>query len=123
MSKILVIEDDSSVSLVYQRAFTLAGYEVTTAFDGEDGFNQSVNANPTIILLDIRLPKMDGLTVLRKLKNDPKTASIPVVMLSNVEGDREVEEAIALGAVKYIIKSELDPSQVVELVKKILANI
>src|SRR5260221_266197 len=77
---------------------------------------------PTLVLLDIMMPKMNGLQVLEKVKADPATKSIPIIMLTNLAGQQDAEAALSKGAVKYIIKSEHDPKQVSEMVKDILAG-
>jgi CheY-like chemotaxis protein len=73
-------------------------------------------------LLDVMMPKMNGLLVLAKLKENDITKKIPVVMLTNLAGQQDAEIALAKGAVKYIIKSEYEPRQVVDMVKEILAD-
>ena len=123
MKKILLVEDDPSVSLLYQKAFTFEGFEVTTAFDGAGVYEQVLKNPPSIVLLDIILPTVNGLEVLRKLKSDQTTQNIPVVMLSNLDSMKEIEEAVQLGANKYITKGNYEPAQVVALVKKILENV
>src|SRR3989338_3677355 len=120
MTKILIIEDETSVSLLYQRAFNYEGFELITAFDGLEGLSLAKTHRPNLILLDIILPKMNGLKVLEKLKNDDKTKNIPVVILTNLNDMKEIEKAIALGAIKYITKSQYDPKQVIDIVKKII---
>lgn len=122
MAKILIIEDDPLISRMYQKIFTFSGYEIEMAGDGEEGLNKAKDAKPTLILLDIMMPKMNGLQVLEKLKADPATAKIPVVVLTNLAGTQDAEAALSKGAVKYIIKSEYEPKQVEELVKGILAG-
>lgn len=92
------------------------------AGDGEQGLEKSKTVNPTIILLDVMMPKMNGLQVLDKLKMDPATKEIPVVMLTNLAGQQDAEAALAKGAVKYIVKSEYEPKQVAGMVKEILAG-
>jgi CheY-like chemotaxis protein len=68
------------------------------------------------------MPKMNGLELLEKLKADPATKKIPVIMLTNLAGQADAEKAITLGAVKYIVKSEYEPKQIVNMVKEILAG-
>jgi CheY-like chemotaxis protein len=122
MAKITVIEDDPLMSRMYQKIFTFEGYEVEMAGDGQEGL-EKVRANkPTVVLLDVMMPKMNGIEVLEKLKADPETKSIPVIMLTNLAGQADAETALAKGAVKYIIKSEHDPKQVADMVKEILAG-
>jgi CheY-like chemotaxis protein len=77
---------------------------------------------PSLVLLDIMMPKMNGLETLDKLKANPDTQHIPVVMLTNLAGQQDAEEALLKGAIKYIIKSEYEPKQVVDMVKEVLAG-
>ena len=122
MAKILIIEDDPLMLRMYQKIFKFEGFEVTVASNGEEGIEQTRKEKPTLILLDIMMPKMNGLEVLDKLKNDPVTKKIPIVMLTNLAGSNDAEKALTLGAVKYIVKSEFDPKQVTNMVKEILAG-
>lgn len=122
MAKILIVEDDPLMSRMYQKIFTFEGHEVVLAYNGEEGLERAVKDKPTIILLDVMMPKMNGLQLLEKLKLDPTTKTIPVVMLTNLAGQQDAETAIAKGAVKYIIKSEYEPKQIVNMVKEILAG-
>ena len=120
MTKILIVEDDPLMSRMYQKIFKFEGYEADFAIDGEEGLEKIRSEKPTLILLDIMMPKMNGLEVLDKLKLDPETKDIPVVMLTNLAGTQDAESALEKGAVKYIIKSEYEPKQVVNMVKEIL---
>lgn len=122
MVKILLIEDDPLMVRLYQKIFTFEGYEVAVAMGGEEGLKKVKSFKPTLILLDIMMPKMTGLEVLDKLKADPEIKKIPVVILTNLASQRDAETALAKGAVKYIVKSEYDPKQVTEMVKGILAG-
>lgn len=120
MAKVLIIEDDPLVSRMYQTVFKFEGFDVAMARDGEEGLKLLKEFQPTMILLDIMMPKMTGIDVLKEVKGDPKTKSIPVVVLTNLSGMEDVEKAIELGAVKFIIKSENKPKEVVEQVREIL---
>jgi len=122
MVKILIIEDDPLMSRMYQKIFTFEGYEVEMAVDGMEGLDKARVVKPTLILLDIMMPKMNGIEVLEKLKADPETKVIPVVMLTNLAGQQDAELALSKGAVKYIVKSEYEPKQVADMVKEILAG-
>ncbi len=122
MTKILIVEDDPLMSRLYQKIFTFEGYEVEMAGDGEEGLDKARSGKPTLILLDIMMPKMNGFQVLEKLKLDPDLKSIPVVILTNLAGQQDAETALTKGAVKYIVKSEYDPKQVTDMVKEILAG-
>ena len=122
MAKILIIEDDPLMLRLYQKAFTFENYEVDTAANGQEGLDKVKEGKPTLILLDIMMPKMHGLEVLERLKADEATKKIPVVVLTNLAGQEDAETAMTKGAVKYIIKSEYQPKEVVDMVKQVLAG-
>jgi len=118
---ILITEDDPLMSRMYQKIFTFEGYQVEMAADGQEGLDKARELKPTMILLDVMMPKLNGLQVLEKLKADPETKAIPVVMLTNLAGQQDAEAALAKGAIKYIVKSEYEPKQVADMVKELLA--
>jgi CheY-like chemotaxis protein len=123
MAKILVTEDDPLMSRMYQKIFTFEGFEVEMASNGQECLDKArLEPAPTLILLDVMMPVMNGLQVLEKLKADPATKGIPVIMLTNLAGQQDAETALAKGAVKYIIKSEHEPKEVSDMVKEILAG-
>ena len=122
MAKVLIVEDDPLMSRMYQKIFTFEKYEVEMAADGEECLVKAAASNPTLILLDVMMPKMNGLQALEKLKADDKTKSIPVIMLTNLAGQQDAETALSKGAVKYIIKSEHEPKEIVDMVKEIIAG-
>src|ERR1051325_7481073 len=105
MIKVLIVEDDPLMSRMYQKIFTFEKYEVEIAGDGEECIVKATTTNPTVILLDVMMPKMNGLQALEKLKADDRTKHIPVIMLTNLAGQQDAETALAKGAVKYIVKS------------------
>lgn len=117
---VLVIEDEGVISRMYQKIFSFEGLSVETAADGQEGWIKAKSLKPAVILLDFMMPKLNGLQVLEKLKADPETAAIPVVMLTNLAAPQEAELALARGAARYIIKSETEPKQVVDIVKEYL---
>ncbi len=118
---ILVIEDDPLMARMYQKIFKFEKYDVALAGNGEEGLEKARKCNPSLILLDIMMPKMNGLQVLEKLKDDLDTKKIPVVMLTNLAGEKDAEKALIKGAVKYIVKSQHEPKEVVKIVKEIIA--
>ncbi len=122
MTKLLIIEDDSLMLRMYQKIFTFEKYEVDTAKDGVEGLDKAREVKPTLILLDVMMPKMNGLEVLEKLKNDEELKKIPVIMLTNLAGQQDAERALSKGAIKYIIKSEHEPKEVAAMVKEIIAG-
>lgn len=121
-TKVLIVEDDQLIQRMYVKMFTFEKFEVETASDGEEGLEKARTVKPTIILLDVMMPKMNGMQVLEKLKADPETKSIPVIMLSNLAGDNDIETALSKGAVKYIIKSEHDPKEIADMIKEIITG-
>lgn len=122
--KLLLIEDDQLIQRMYQKIFAFEKFDVEMASDGEEGLEKArtMQPKPTIILLDVMMPKMNGMQVLEKLKLDPELNKIPVIMLSNLAGENDIETALSKGAVKYIIKSEYDPKQISDMVKEVIAG-
>jgi len=115
MAKILIIEDDPLMSRLYKKIFTFEGYDVDVASDGEEGLKAVSTSKPTLILLDIMMPKMNGMEVLERLKTSDDTKKIPVVVLTNLAGEKDAEVALSKGAIKYIVKSEYEPKQVTNM--------
>ncbi len=118
--KILIIEDDFFVRDLYDRELTRDGFKISTAEDGAEGLLKTVKEKPDLILLDIMLPKMSGLDVLKKVKEKEEVKEIPVVLLTNLGQDNVIREGFSLGAVGYLIKAAYTPSQIIEEVKKFL---
>jgi len=122
MAKVLIVEDDPLMSRMYEKIFLFEKYEVELAHDGQEGLDKARSVKPTVIMLDVMMPKMNGLQVLEQLKADPGTKGIPVIMLTNLAGQQDAETALSKGAVKYLIKSEHEPKEVTDMVKEILAG-
>ena len=122
MAKLFIAEDDPLMSRMYERAFRLGGHELTVSHDGEEALSllQKTDPKPTVILLDVMMPKINGFDVLRKIKEDEKLKNIPVIMLTNLSGDSDAEKALSLGAVLYLVKSQYDPKQIVAKVEEII---
>lgn len=121
MTKILLVDDDPLLVRMYQTKLQNDGYEVVTAGNGEEALNRVEESKPDLILLDVMMPKMDGLQVLGKLKDNLDTKSIPVIMLSNVSSsDADSQKGLEMGATAYMVKSDYLPKEVVQKVKEIL---
>lgn len=119
--KVLLVEDDPFLVRMYQISFNKIGYLVLLARDGVEGLKKASTEKPDLVLLDILMPKMDGMEVLRRLKADPETSSIPVVLLTNLSDQPKlIEESKALGALDYIVKSKFTPMEVVSRISDIL---
>ncbi|MBU0613049.1 response regulator [Patescibacteria group bacterium] len=118
--KIVLVEDDSFLAGMYVSKLNLEDFEVKLAENGEDGLKLATAEIPDLILLDILLPRMDGFEVLKKLKQNPSTADIPVILLTNLGQKKDVDRGLALGAKDYLIKAHFMPNEVIAKIKKIL---
>ena len=108
--RVLFVEDDPTVAQMYRLKLELDGYRVVMAKDGEEGLRLAVEVNPDIIFLDIRLPKVDGFSVLEGLRATDRTRNVPVVILSNYGEQDLVDRGLRLGALEYLIKSQTTPA-------------
>jgi len=118
MAKVLVVDDDRVVADMYSLALSRAGHEVLVANDGLAGLQMASTAQPDLVFLDIRMPKMDGIEVLRNLKSVNRTKGIPVVMLSNYDEPRLVRESLSLGAKEYLVKAGTNPADLHRIVSQ-----
>jgi len=117
--KIVLVEDDTFIHELYRSTLTTAGYNVISAKDGEKGLNIiKGNTDAKLILLDLMLPKMNGIDVLKEMKKDPVTKNLSVIVLTNVSEERVVKEALKLGANAYLIKVDYTPRQVIDMVRQ-----
>jgi DNA-binding response OmpR family regulator len=120
MTKILIVEDDRFLRELIARKLKNEGYEVLEAVDGEEGLKRIKEEKPDLVLLDLILPGIDGFEVLAKAKEDPDTAQIPVIILSNLGQREEIEKGMKLGAIDYLIKAHFTPGEIIEKIKNIL---
>ncbi len=118
--KILLVEDDKFLSEMYTTKLSKSGFEVETAFDGEEGLAKIKEFKPKLVLLDIVLPKKDGFEVLKELKDKGFLNDTKVIALTNLGQKEEVEKGLSLGASDYIIKAHFTPTEVVAKAKKLL---
>lgn len=116
--KVLLVEDDLSLMKIYSNKLRISGFDVSVATTGDEGFRKAQVELPQIILLDLILPGMDGFLVLEELKKNPVTEGIPVVILSNLGQQTDIERGKRLGAVDYLVKSDVSLIDVVAKVKK-----
>lgn len=122
MAKVLIVEDDVFMARMYLKIFSHENFEVVMASNGEDGLNKAREIKPDIMLLDIMMPKMNGFQVLETMKKEPELMNIPIIMLSNLAGDQDIEEAKNKGATDYIVKSNYTPHQIIGMVNKVLES-
>ena len=117
---ILIVEDDKFLASIYKRKFEMEDFEVRIASDGEIGLEMVAQQKPSLILLDILLPKLDGLTVLSRLKANPKNKNIPVILITNLGQHDDILKGMSLGARDYLIKAHFKPSELVNKVRQVL---
>jgi DNA-binding response OmpR family regulator len=122
MKKIVLVEDDEMMARMYRKVFSLGGFEITIASDGKAGLRRIKEIMPDLVILDVMMPKMNGMEVLNELKRNSKTKDIMVVMLTNLSIPEEIRFALEKGAISYLIKCENEPRKVFEVVRKLLDN-
>lgn len=124
MSKniIAVIEDDLILSKIIQESLEEEGYDVIMAYNGDDGIKIIRQYRPAVILLDILMPRKNGFEVLEILKHDLELSKIPVIVLTMLNADDNLQKSLELGAIDYIVKSQYAIEEVVEKVNNIVAK-
>ena len=120
--KILWVEDDKLLSNILSKKFENTGYSLTRVDDGDKAFEYLSKEIPDIIILDIILPKMNGLDVLQKIKMDERLRKIPVIMLSNMSKQGDIEKAKRLGAQKFMVKAAVSLDEIVTEVANQIEN-
>lgn len=116
--KILMVEDDKFLRDLAVKKLTLAGYQVTTAVDGTEALAKASQERPNLILLDIILPGMDGFEVLRNIQANEALKGIPIILLSNLGQESDVERGLSLGAADYLVKAHFTLDEIIEKIKK-----
>jgi len=119
MTKILVVDDENQMVLMVQMRLEAAGYEVITAYDGEEGLEKAKNENPDVIILDIMMPKMDGYQVCSHLKSDEQYQQIPIIILSAKTQKSDIEKSLEAGADAHVTKP-FDPPVLLAKIKEVL---
>lgn len=120
--RILLVEDEQYLRELYQEILIEQGYKVESASDGEEGFNKLKQGGWDLVILDIILPKMNGLEIMRKIRSDPPMKpNKKVIFLTNLDKDEEIKEALQLGD-GYFIKSQITPGSLVDELKSYLAD-
>ncbi|MBP6994362.1 response regulator [Candidatus Woesebacteria bacterium] len=120
--KILIVEDDQYIRELYEGVLIDAGYEVDTANDGQEGLVKLADSTFDLTLLDVMMPNLDGIGVLKELHAmHEKKLPCKIILLTNLAHDAVIDEALSLGASGYLTKSELNPDEFLEQVKKNLS--
>jgi DNA-binding response OmpR family regulator len=122
MTTILVAEDDKLISNSLCEALKAEGFNAVPAYDGEEAVAKCKEAAPNLLLLDIMMPKLDGISVLWELKANPATASVPVVVLTNIGDVETISKIVEAGAVDYLLKSDQSVDDIIQKVKDVLAR-
>jgi len=117
---ILLADDDLTLREMYSERLKAEGFTVEMAKDGEEALQKATELHPSVVLLDVMMPKMNGLDVLKKLREQDDTKNIPIIVLTALIQDREKMESITRGADDYIVKSETMPGDVIAKVHAIL---
>ncbi|MBI3671798.1 response regulator [Candidatus Azambacteria bacterium] len=120
--KILVVEDEATLNQIYQNKLESSGYEVVSAYDGEDAIIKAGETMPDLVLLDLMLPKKSGYDVLTEMKKDEKIKDIPVMILSNLGQEEDVKRGISLGAVDFVTKSNIKLADLMKKIEEVFKN-
>lgn len=116
--KLLVVEDDFYIRDIYTIQGKLMDFDVLTAIDGEEALGKIKSQGLDIVLLDLMLPKVDGITVLKTVKSDPSYANLKFIITTNLDDNTMREEVKKLGAVEYLLKMNYTPRKVLEITKQ-----
>ena len=122
MTKILVAEDDKLISNSLCEALKQNGFDTVAAYDGEEAVAKSKEVKPDLMLLDIMMPKLDGISVLWELKANPETSGVPVVVLTNIGDVETISKIVEAGAVDYLLKSDQSVDDIIQKVKDVLSR-
>src|SRR5580698_4076912 len=122
MKKILIIEDDQVVANVYRNKLTVEGYRAETAADGETGLKLLRTFKPQIVILDLMLPGISGVDVIKEIRKDIEFSKVPTVVFSNTYLTNLIQEAWRAGANKCLSKSSCTPKDVIEIVRNAIGD-
>jgi DNA-binding response OmpR family regulator len=122
MTKILIAEDDKLISNSLSDALKANGYATVAAYDGEEAVAKAKAEKPDLVLLDILMPKLDGIAALWEMRASPETAKTPVIVLTNLGDMETISKIVEAGAVDYLLKSDQSMDDVVKKVKDVLSR-
>lgn len=120
MAKILIVEDDPFLSKMYKKKFEVGGFQVEISEDGLSALEKMKSFSPDLVLMDIMMPKLNGIEAMEKAKADPALSKIPVLVLTNLSTTADAQTAVKKGAAGFLVKSDVTPAQVVAKSKSIL---
>lgn len=119
---ILIVEDDTTLRRVLKDTLLKENFEVLEAKNGEEGLDVSLKKHPDLILLDIIMPKMDGISMLKKLRENEWGKTALIIMLTNLEDNQKILEALTYNVCDYFIKSDFGTDKMIEIIKEKLKN-
>lgn len=119
---ILIVEDENALNKAYQITLGNAGYDVRSAYDGEDALKKAAATTPDLILLDLRMPHMDGLNFLRHYNLKKRHPNVKVIVFSNYDIQSDIDEAYRQGVDRYILKAWASPKELLKVVGDTLAT-
>lgn len=122
MKKVLIIEDDQIVANIYRNRFAVEGYSVEVANDGEPGFELVKSFQPDAIILDLMLPGLSGVELMRMIRGEPGFEKVPLIVFSNTYLSNMVQDAWKAGATKCLSKANCTPRQVIDLVRSLIGS-
>lgn len=120
IAKILVVEDEQTLNEAYEMILSKSGYEVEVAHDGEEALERAKKFEPDLILLDLRMPKLNGIGFLEKYDLPKLHPKVKVIVFSNLDTQSEIDEAYKLGAQRYILKAWASPKELLNIVEDTL---
>lgn len=120
--KILVVEDETFLVKIYANRLKKEGFASRVAMDGEEALRAVPEFKPDLVLLDIMLPKLNGFEVLQRLRADPRSKDLPVLVLSNLGQEGDMKRAAALGAIDYMVKANVSIQDVVARIRRALGK-
>ncbi len=119
--KILVVDDEPDLLELVRDTLEMAGYTVITASDGEEGLKSITEDSPDLVILDIKMPKIDGMQVLERVRKNPRLNELPIIMLTSLKGEGIIREAREVGANDYIVKP-FNQIDLLNRVKRVISN-
>ncbi len=117
---ILLVEDEAGLSNLLRQRLEKDGFKVVLARDGEEALKILKTAKPDLILLDVILPKISGFELMEKLKEEPEFQKAPIIIISNLGQESDMEKGQTLGAVGYFVKAKMSVEELVDKVKEFL---
>ena len=122
MAKILIVEDEKALNEAYQMVLKKAKHKVFAAYDGQEGLALFKSESPELVLLDLRMPKMDGVEFLKRLKPAQNYPDVDIIVFSNFDDQAEIDKAFKYGARRYLLKAWSSPAELIKVVNETLSQ-